>query len=309
MKKTIILFIIILATITVNSQSIYSKAFGDPNHEALIFLHGGPGYNSVGFEVSTAKILAESGFYVIVYDRRGEGRSSDENAKFTFQETYAYLDAIYKQYNLEKATLIGHSFGGVIGTLFAEKYPEKIKSLVLVAAPLSIQETLLTIIKSSKSIYEKKKDSTNLMYIDMLEKMNKNSLEYATYSFGHAMQNGFYSPKSPSKEASIIYTKLKADSSFLEDGVKMTTEAPKGFWKNENYTSIDLTQDLKNVLKNETQVFGFYGTEDGLYSEEQITKLRNIIPKHNFKYMDNCSHNVFIDQQNQFITSLKTWLL
>ena len=309
MKKIIVLFSIILATIEVSSQTIYSKSFGDSSNEPLIYLHGGPGYNSIGFEISTAKILAESGFYVIVYDRRGEGRSPDKNTKFTFQETYEDLDAIYKKYNLENATLIGHSFGGVIGILYAEKYPEKIQSLVLVAAPLSIQETLLTIIKSSKSLYEKKEDSTNLKYIGMLEKMDKNSLEYSSYSFGHAMQNGFYTPKKPSEEAFAIYKKLKTNPSFVTDGSKMTYEAPKGFWKNENYTSIDLSQRLKNVLKNETQVFGLYGTEDGLYSEEQIMKLKAIIPKNNFKYMDNCSHNVFIDQQNQFIASLKAWIL
>ena len=309
MKKIIVLFSIILATIEVSSQTIYSKSFGDSSNEPLIYLHGGPGYNSIGFEISTAKILAESGFYVIVYDRRGEGRSPDKNTKFTFQETYEDLDAIYKKYNLENATLIGHSFGGVIGILYAEKYPEKIQSLVLVAAPLSIQETLLTIIKSSKSLYEKKEDSTNLKYIGMLEKMDKNSLEYSSYSFGHAMQNGFYTPKKPSEEAFAIYKKLKTNPSFVTDGSKMTYEAPKGFWKNENYTSIDLSQPLKNVLKNETQVFGLYGTEDGLYSEEQIMKLKAIIPKNNFKYMANCSHNVFIDQQNRFIASLKAWIL
>jgi len=308
MKKIITLFAIILATITVNAQSIYSKAFGNPGNAPLIYLHGGPGYNSVGFEVSTAKRLAESGFYVIVYDRRGEGRSTDKNAKFTFQEIYDDLNALYEKYKLKKATLIGHSFGGVIGTLYAEKHPGKIKSLVLVAAPLSIQETLLTIIKTSKGIYEKKKDSTNLNYIGMLEKMDKNSLEYSSYSFGHAMQNGFYTPKAPSKEALAIYTKLKSNQSFVSDGATMTYEAPKGFWKNENYTSIDLTQTLKSVQINKTKIFGLYGNEDGLYSEEQIMKLKKIIPKNNFKYMENCSHNVFIDQQDQFIASLKAWI-
>ncbi len=49
-KKTIILIaFIILATIGANSQTIYSKAFGDPNNEPVIYLHGGPGYNSIGF--------------------------------------------------------------------------------------------------------------------------------------------------------------------------------------------------------------------------------------------------------------------
>lgn len=308
MIKKITLFAFILTTISVSSQTIYSKAFGDPNNEPIIYLHGGPGYNSIGFEVTTAQELAESGFYVIIYDRRGEGRSPDKNAKFTFQETYDDLDTIYKKFNLKSATLIGHSFGGVIGTLYAEQYPGKIKSLILVAAPISMQETFLTIIKKSKSIYEKNKDSTNLKYIGMLEKMDKNSLEYSSYSFGHAMQNGFYTPKSPSKEALAIYTKLKTNSTFVTDGATMTYEAPKGFWENENYTSIDLTQNLKSVLENKIRIFGLYGAEDGLYSEEQIMKLKKIIPLNNFKYLDNCSHNVFIDQQDQFITALKTWI-
>ena len=292
----------------VNSQTIYSKAFGNPNDKPVIYLHGGPGYNSVGFEITTAEKLSENGFYVIVYDRRGEGRSLSKNAKFTFQETYDDIDGIYKKFNLKSATLIGHSFGGVIGTLYAEKYPEKIKTLVLVAAPLSMQEAFLTIIKTSKSIYKKNADSTNLKYIGILEKMDKTSLEYSSYSFGHAMQNGFYTPKIPSDEALAIYTKLKTDVSFIKDGAAMTFEAPRGFWKNENYTSIDLTQNLKNVLKKKIKLFGIYGTEDGLYSKEQIMTLKKILPLHNFKYLENCSHNVFIDQQGQFITSLKTWI-
>jgi len=142
----------------------------------------------------------------------------------------------------------------------------------------------------------------------MLETMDKNSLEYSSYSFGHAMQNGFYAPKAPSKEALAIYTKLKTDTLFKSKDAKMTMEAPKGFWKNEKYTSIDLTQNLKNVLKHKIEIFGLYGTEDGLYSKEHVEKIKGVIPKNNLKYMENCSHNVFIDQQNQFITSLKTWI-
>jgi proline iminopeptidase len=309
MKQTITLFVFLITTISVSSQTIFSKAFGKPNNEPVIYLHGGPGYNSIGFEVTTAKELSENGFFVIVYDRRGEGRSPDEDAKFTFQETFDDLDAIYTKFNLKKATLMGHSFGGVVGTLYAEKYPNKIKSLVLVAAPLSIQETLSTIIKTSKSIYESNNDNTNLKYIGMLETMDKNSLEYSSYSFGHAMQNNFYTPKAPSEEALAIYTKFKSDTLVKSKDAKMTMEAPKEFWKNENYTSIDLTQNLKNVLKHKIEIFGLYGTEDGLYSKEHVKKIKGIISKNNLKYMENCSHNVFIDQQNLFIESLKAWIL
>lgn len=309
MIKTITILAFLITPITINSQTIYSKAYGNPKNEPIIYLHGGPGYNSIGFELTTAKKMSKNGFYVVVYDRRGEGRSKDKNAKFTFQETFKDLTIIYKKYNLKKATLLGHSFGGIIGTLFAEKYPEKAKKLILVAAPLSMQETFLNIIKTSKSMYIKNGDKTNLKYIEMLEKMDTTSIAYSSYSFGHAMQNGFYTPKTPSKEALAIYSKLKTNASFIKDGTTMTMEAPRGFLKNENYTSIDLTLSLKKIIKNNTQIFGLYGKEDGLYSKEQVLKIKNILPLHHFKYMDNCSHNVFIDQQDKLITSLKQWLL
>ncbi|MEZ0128312.1 alpha/beta fold hydrolase, partial [Flavobacterium sp. LBUM151] len=67
-------------------------------------------------------------FYVIVYDRRGEGRSADPDAKFTYQEAFQDLNFILKKYNLKKVTLIGHSFGGLVATLYTAKYPEKVNS-------------------------------------------------------------------------------------------------------------------------------------------------------------------------------------
>ncbi|TXD53423.1 MULTISPECIES: alpha/beta hydrolase [unclassified Polaribacter] len=307
MKKTLSVFVFIVSTLVVNSQTIYSKAFGNPNDKPLLYLHGGPGYNAVGFEATTAKELSENGFYVISYDRRGEGRSPDKNAKFTFNETFDDINLIYDKFNLTSATLIGHSFGGVIATLYSEKHPTKTKAIILVSAPLSMQETLSTILKSSKSIYISNKDSVNLNYINMLEKMDKNSIEFSSYCFSHAMQNGFYYPKEPTKEAVNIYSKFKTDSLLLKYSSKMTYEAPRGFWQNEKYTTLDLNENLKRVVKNSTPVFGLYGKDDGLFSESQVRNIENLIGENNLEYLHNCSHNLFIDQQTKFISALKKW--
>jgi proline iminopeptidase len=307
MKQTLTVFVFILSTLVVKSQTIHSKAFGNPNDKPLIYLHGGPGYNSVGFESTTAQKLSKNGFYVISYDRRGEGRSLDKNAKFTFNETFEDINLIYDKFNLTSATLIGHSFGGVIATLYAEKHPNKTKSIILVSAPMSMQETLSTILKSSKSIYISNKDSVNLNYINMLEKMDKNSIEYSSYSFIHAMQNGFYYPKELTKEAANIYSTFKTDSLLIKYSSKMTYEAPRGFWQNEKYTTLDLNENLKRVVKNGTLVFGLYGKDDGLFSESQVRNIENLIGENNLEYIFNCSHNLFIDQQTKFIDALKKW--
>lgn len=95
--------ILFLATIVANGQTIYTKTFGNSKDKPVIFLHGGPGYNCVNFEATTAQQLADKGFFVIVYDRRGEGRSKDPNAKFTFNETFNDLNNIYSEYKLTKS--------------------------------------------------------------------------------------------------------------------------------------------------------------------------------------------------------------
>lgn len=88
MKKLLLIVSLVLFSIPIFAQNIYSKAYGNSKNPAIIFIHGGPSGNSNLFEGTTAKILASKGFYVIVYDRRGEGRSKDENAVMTFDESF-----------------------------------------------------------------------------------------------------------------------------------------------------------------------------------------------------------------------------
>jgi proline iminopeptidase len=291
----------------IKTAQLYSKAYGESSNPAVVFLHGGPGYNSAGFEATTAQRLADSGFYVIVYDRRGEGRSIDKNAAYNFEQTFDDLKSLYEKYGFEKAILIGHSYGGVVATLFAEKYPENINSLFLVGAPVSMQETFRTIIKTCKSIYTQKKDDANLKYIDMLEKMDTSSIEYSSYCFGHAMQNGFYSPTVATEEALAIYATFNTDTLLKNHAMKMTREGPEGFWKNENYTTIDLTKNIRNLVAKGMKIYALYGKDDGLYSTEQVKFLEDLIGLDNLKYLDNCSHNVFVDCQSEFIDALKNW--
>jgi len=216
-------------------------------------------------------------------------------AKFTFKETFEDLEDLYKRYDLEKATLIGHSFGGIITTLFAEKNPGKIHSLILVGAPVSLQESFQTIIHTCKALYTEKDDKINLNYLAILEKMDTNSLEYSSYCFMHAMQNNFYSPKQLSEEAKEIYSKFKRDTILAKKSSEMTYPPTLGFWKNEKYTSLDLTEEIKNLKEMKIKIYGLYGKDDGLYSVRQIEKLKELIGNENVGYFENCSHNVFMD--------------
>lgn len=308
MQIKFLLCVLLFSSFVSNAQNLYSKAFGNPQKQAIIFLHGGPGYNCSNFEITTAANLALKGFYVIVYDRRGEGRSERVKAKYTFNESFSDLQDLYKQYGIEKAILMGHSFGGIVATLFAEKFPEKTTAVVLVGAPVALQETFKTIIQTCKTIYTSKNDDLSLSYLEQLEQMDSESIEYSSGCFYHAMKNGFYTPKVFTEDAKKNYTLFKTDSTLTKYASVMSIEAPKGFWKNEAYTSINLTEKIKQLLVNKVKMYGMYGKEDGLYSAEQINVLTQIVGLNNIVYLDNCSHNVFIDQQIIFLDTITKWL-
>ncbi|MCP4442273.1 MAG: alpha/beta hydrolase [Aureispira sp.] len=307
MKLGTILLFLVSFSWSLQGQKLYVQTFGEKGATPLVFLHGGPGYNAATFEFSTAQALADKGFFVVVYDRRGEGRSTDEKAKFTFEESLKDLNKICKSLKLKKVHLLGHSFGGMVAIKFAKKYPKKMNSITLIGAPLDLQATFKTIIASSKEIYTKNEDGSNLAYIQMLEEMDTSLLTYANYCFLHAMQNGFYSPKRPNEKTMTIYKNASKNPVFVEYASKMTQNPVKGFWSNEEYTTMNLSQDLQDFKTNGLPCFGLYGQEDGLFSPQQVEHIQNIIGTKNVEYLENCSHSVFIDRQDKFIQSLLNW--
>jgi proline iminopeptidase len=307
MQKIILACLLLITISNLQAQTIYSKAFGKPKDNAIIYLHGGPGYNCSNFEITTAQRLADLGFYVIVYDRRGEGRSTDAKAQYNFVETISDLNQLYQQYTIKKATLIGHSFGGIVATRYAEQFPTQVHAIVFVGAPVSLQESFRTIQASCKKIYEGKHDTTNLKYLTMLQSMDTTSLPYASYSFMHAMQNGFYTPKKFTEEAKPLYMLFRIDSVLKTLAGNMTFEGPQGFWQQEHYTTINLTKSIQQLRAKQMPIYGLYGKEDGLYSPQQIEALEVLIGKDNVKYFDQCAHNVFLDRPTEFLQAMKRY--
>lgn len=306
MRRYVITILFLLLAISLRAQQLYMQSFGNAAAPALIFLHGGPGYNAAAFEATTPQRLADSGFFVIVYDRRGEGRSRDSAAKFNFREAVADLAGIYAHYGIKKASLLGHSFGGVIGTKFAEAHPEQVDALVLVAAPVELQASFRNIISRCRKIFIEKGDSAKLKFLASMTSMDTASLAYSSTCFGMAMQNGFYTPRSRDTAAKAIYEAFRADTALSKRAMQMDFRAPRGYWEAEHYTTIDLRSGLAALKRRGVKIFGIYGTEDGLYSPEQIDGLRKIIGQKQVFYLENASHNVFIDQQRAFIGILKT---
>lgn len=302
--KSFLTALFLLAFFLAKSQNLYIKTYGNKKDKTIIFIHGGPSGNATLFEGTTAQNLADQGFYVIAYDRRGEGRSADPDAKFTYEEAFQDLNSIYKKYHLKKAVLIGHSFGGLVATLYAHKYPQNVSALVLAGALFSQQETYNHILNTLREKYSN--DSEQLKRISVIENLDKNAAEYRKKCFELAGENNFFKMPNPTAESKKLYAGYETGE-FFKANIR-NKNAPLLFYQNEKQNNIDSRPFLKKIKTSGVPIFAIYGKDDGIFSSAQITSIKNIAGEKHFAFLDNCSHYLFVDQQNEFLLNLKKWL-
>lgn len=103
------------------------------NGEPLILLHGN-GEDGTYF-VHQINCFSEK-YRVIAVDTRGHGKSPRGKAPFTIRQFAEDLREFMDEQGIEKANILGFSDGGNIGMIFAMKYPERVKKLILNGANL-----------------------------------------------------------------------------------------------------------------------------------------------------------------------------
>jgi pimeloyl-ACP methyl ester carboxylesterase len=99
--------------------------------ENIVLLHDGMVNREIWDE--QFPLLAKS-YRVVRYDRRGYGKSTDPEMKYSHIED---LNRVFEQLNIDRAVIFGMSSGGRLAIDFTLTYPEKVNGLVLVGAVVS----------------------------------------------------------------------------------------------------------------------------------------------------------------------------
>jgi proline iminopeptidase len=97
----------------------------------LFLLHGGPGGDHVSFKASCAGLTDVA--QLVYVDHRGCGRSaSGDPADYTLENNIDDLDALRKHLGLERISILGSSYGGMVALGYVLRYPERVANLILV---------------------------------------------------------------------------------------------------------------------------------------------------------------------------------
>lgn len=103
--------------------------------ETLVLLHNG--FACAMMWEGIYGMLVQEGFRVLMYDRRGFGRSDGgadfaryyRGARFREQSVSA-MDQLVTQLGIERFHIVGQCEGGVVGVDYAVRYPERVRTLV-----------------------------------------------------------------------------------------------------------------------------------------------------------------------------------
>ena len=117
----------------INGVRLHYVVAGDPHALALVMLHGN-GTLLQDFDISGLMATASNNFRVICFDRPGFGHSTRPRAVIWSPERQAeLLCAALARLGIERALVLGHSWGALVALAMARHNSERVKGLVLIS--------------------------------------------------------------------------------------------------------------------------------------------------------------------------------
>lgn len=129
---------------TNDGHKIYYACYGNPLGKPLVILHGGPGYGS---STDMARFFNPQDWNVLVFDQRGAGLSKPlgSTSNNTTKHLIRDINCLTKEVGFKTFSIKGTSWGTTLALAYAQSFPERVSSMILVGVFLGEKEgSLLT---------------------------------------------------------------------------------------------------------------------------------------------------------------------
>jgi len=122
--------------LSVDGAMIFCESVGEG--APCVCLHGGPGTDASGLARTLAPLAGELGLRLIFYDHRGHGRSEWVPVEqCTQDQLVSDVEGVRRALGLGPVHVLGISWGGFLGLMYAARHPDSIRTLAVVGASAS----------------------------------------------------------------------------------------------------------------------------------------------------------------------------
>lgn len=152
----------------------YPKAADAP---VLLYLHGGPGSAESLFAHELDHVWGEL-FTHVHWDQRGAGKTLRRNGKRGLPQTvdqmlddlHGVVAHLQRVYQADKVVLLGHSWGSLLGSLYALRHPEDVSAYIGVGQVVSMLENERTAYRETLDLARR---AGNQTHVRALERMGE----------------------------------------------------------------------------------------------------------------------------------------
>ena len=114
-----------------DASKIYYETFGDESLYPIILIH--PIGGNIDIWEHEIQFILKKGFRVIAYEIRGHNRSSIGGKRdFNLYDLSEDLHMLVEELKIKKCTLVGHSIGGAIASLYAKQHLHNVDAIIFI---------------------------------------------------------------------------------------------------------------------------------------------------------------------------------
>ena len=235
-------------------------------------------------------------YRITFYDQRGSGRSLGGKIDEETINIAAFIEdieALRDHLELEKFTLIGHSWGGLLAMEYSIKYSKNLHNLVLLnPAPITYEEQLNFTNDLPKRLEPIKQKVKGLFNYESFAKLNAREIE----AFYKNLFSVYFHDSRNVNKLSLKFTELSAKS-----GMKIYEKIDKTSWLQENY-------DLRPVLSKLNIPTLIISGDSDIVSLSAIGEINENILGSELIVLEKCGHFPFVECKKQFFYEIENFL-
>ena len=254
---------------------IYYELYGKDKLDTVVLIH--PIGGNIEIWREEISLISKKNLRILAYDLRGHGRSNmGTKNHFTISDLVQDLKKLIDGLDIKKGTLIGHSIGGSVASLYAVEYPQNIEAIILI---------------NGSSVRIPDKD---------LEK------HYVTRKV--ALTDGMGPLAEWVRHESIESEKAFQDEKKWEQFKRIFTETSVDGIVAATNSLYSMPENVTTSLKNANyKIFGIVGEGDEVFMR-LMHKMKEEIPVFELRVIKDSDHWVIVEHPEELFKALKAFL-
>ena len=282
MKKSSLFILLFTSAFAIGQTSYYItgaantklhvQEFG--SGKPVVFLAGGPGLNVVYLEPVWKDLSSK--YRCIVLDQRGTGKSSlssVDSFSLNMKNYVTDLEALRNYLKLDRLTLIGHSWGGMLSMEYAAMHPEQTEKLILLSSGGPTRK-FFTYFGDNIEMRLYEEDKREVAMLDSLKQHNLKGI-WPGYFFD--------------RKRALATKPINDSELFGQPGVSKYTV--KDFVSTEK-ERVRLLREYKGV------VHLIQGRQDPV-GESTVYEIRDLLPQLQIHFIEQCGHLPWLENDAQ----------